>query len=143
MPALKTNRDFLPLARANNRAKWTDQREYRDGYMQRFVAEQEAKSDRAEAEYLAARRARLVERINKVVAAPSLYWNDSYFRHLRCVSFVDTADAVREVQRALTYWRNRPTYGRRPEIVQELREALVFARWFRRFAARVWQRRAA
>lgn len=135
------DRNFLPLAQAQNRLIWNNPPSY--GISPRHIAALEASSDRQQARYLRERRERLVEAINGVSAKPALYWNASYFRYLRGASFVDTADAVREVLSSIAWWENRPRYGRRPDIIAELGEALVFARYFRRFASRLWARRAA
>ena len=141
MPAT-VQRNYLPLAKARNRASWGELPRG-NKYVTRATVEFEASADRQEAAYLQARRDRLVERIAKVAEHPSLFWNHRYFRNLRVISVADTDDAVREVKNALAYWRNRAPIRRPAGIVSELREAMVFARYFRRFSARVWQRRAA
>ena len=53
-------------------------------------------------------------------------------------------DAVDELRRVLALERRRLNHwSRKPERIAALAEALVFARYFRRFASRVWMREAA
>jgi hypothetical protein len=136
-------RDYIPMAQAQNRAVWRDLPPGCDAaYVQKAAAALEATADRQQAAHLQARRDRLAARINRCIETPALFWNERYFRNLRAISFASTGDAVREVQRAIAYERNLPKWRRRG-IMSELREALVFARFFRRHSGKVWNRRAA
>ena len=57
---------------------------------------------------------------------------------------VSAEEAVDEVRRVLALERRRLNHwSRKPERIAALTEALVFSRYFRRFARRLWMREAA
>lgn len=99
---------------------------------------------RQQEQYLRDRRKRLVEAVNAVGEFPRLFWNHRYFRHVP--GFVgDTREAVDMVKRELARSKSSTISGRRPHAWKraDLEEALVFARYMRRFSARLWMREAA
>jgi hypothetical protein len=137
-------RDFLPLAHAQNRAVWRELPG--NGCPAGYIASLEAKADRQQDRHLRERRARLVERINEAIAFPASFCRSAYFRSLPGSCVVTADEAVEEVRRALRRERHRIRsrhWSAHPERVAELREALTFARYFRRFAKRVWLSEAA
>jgi hypothetical protein len=104
----------------------------------------EDSAHRAQACYLLARRDRLVTRINDIIDCPDLFWRHAYFRHCLGGIVVSPEEAADEVRRMLFLERRRLTHwSRKPERIAELMEALVFARYFRRFGQRAWMRAAA
>lgn len=145
MPKFAT-RDFLPLARTQNRKVWGDLPAMPSPTMTRCVASMEEASDHAQARYLQARRDRLVRAIVETEEYPDLFWRHRYFAGLRAGVVLSTTEAVdelkRELRRELSRCKARH-YTARPERVSQLREAMVFARFWRRFAKRIWLREAA
>jgi hypothetical protein len=137
--ARRTDRNFLPLAEAQNRAAWKELPTH--GCPASYIASLELKADRQQARYLRQRRARLVERINDAIAFPASFWRSVYFRSLPGSCVITADEAVEEIRRALHRERRRVRsrhWSARPERLAELSEALTFARYFRRFAKRVW-----
>jgi hypothetical protein len=139
-----TDRSFLPLAEAQHRAVWKDVPS--NGCPAGYIASLEARADREQARYLRERRARPVKRINDAIAFPASFCRSIYFRSLPGSCVVTAEEAVEEVCRALRRERRRVRsrhWSARPERLAELSEALIFARFFRRFAKRVWLSEAA
>jgi hypothetical protein len=133
-------RDYRALAERQNQAAWARQRDVAptpiDGRL-------EDSAHSAQARYLLARRERLVNRINEIVDCPDQFWRHVYFRHCSG-SVVSAQEAVDEVARTLALERRRLNHwSRKPERIAALSEALVFARYFRRFGERLWMRAAA
>lgn len=140
MPVLIA-RDYRALAERQNRAVWATQRDIAptaiDGRL-------EDSAHRAQARYLLERRDRLVGHINETVDCPELFWRHVYFSHCLGGIVVSAEEAVDEVRRMLALERRRlGHWSRKPERVASLSEALVFARYFRRFGQRAWMRAAA
>ena len=140
MPTLVA-RDYRALAERQNQAAWARQRDVAptpiDGRL-------EDSAHSAQARYLLARRERLVNRINEIVDCPDLFWRHVYFRHCSGSIVVSAQEAVDEVARTLALERRRLNHwSRKPERIAALSEALVFARYFRRFGERLWMRAAA
>lgn len=135
-------RDFMPLAQAQNWAIW---KSYPAGEPDAFVAALEAKADRSQARYLEARRGRLEAAIAECSQFPAQYWNHRYFRLCSAGTVASTTEAVIELKRLLRMELNRKSHWSfKPERVVNIREAAVFARYFRRFSRQVWaERRAA
>jgi hypothetical protein len=134
-------RDYSALAEHQNRAAWAKQRDVPptaiDGRL-------EDSAHRAQARYLLQRRDRLVTRIDDIIDCPDLFWRHAYFRHCAGGIVVSPEEAADEVRRTLALERRRLSHwSRKPERIAELTEALVFARYFRRFGSRVWLRAAA
>ncbi|MDW6020284.1 hypothetical protein SAZ10_00745 [Mesorhizobium sp. BAC0120] len=139
-----TDRNFLLLAQAQNRALWRDIRRY--DYPAGYIASLESNADRQQARYLHLRRARLVERINEAIALPASFFRSVYFRSLSGQCVVAADEAVEEIRRALRRERGRVRsrhWSARPERLAELAEAMTYARYFRRYAKRVWLSEAA
>ena len=131
-------RKFLALAQAQNRAIWRD---YPAGEPDAFVAALEAKADRSQARYLEARRGRLEAAIAECSQFPAQFWQHRYFRLCSAGTVASTTEAVTELKRLLLMELNRKSHwSAKPERVVNLREALVFARFFKRFSRRVWAR---
>jgi len=134
-------RDYRALAERQNRAAWAKQK---DGPPTAIDGRLEDAAHRAQARYLLARRDRLVTRIDEIIDCPDLFWRHAYFRHCLGGIVVSAEEAADEVRRKLALERRRLNHwSRKPERIAELSEALVFARYFRRFCQRVWMRRAA
>jgi hypothetical protein len=139
-----TDRNFLLLAEAQNRAIWKDVRS--DGYPVGYIASLERNADRQQDRYLRQRRARLVERINEAIALPASFFRSVYFRSLPGSCVVAADEAVEEIRRALRREQSRLRsrhWSARPERLAELAEALTYARYFRRYGKRVWLSEAA
>lgn len=140
MPALSV-RDYLALAERQNRLAWS---KHEAPPATAIDSKLEESAHRAQARYLQQRRDRLACRINEIVDYPDLFWRHAYFRHCLGGIVVSAEEAVDEVRRMLALERRRLNHwSRKPERVAELLEALVFARYFRRFARQVWMREAA
>ena len=52
-------------------------------------------------------------------------------------------EAVSAVLFEIAYQKRRPTYQRDPQRIEDLKEALVFARFFRMHSREIWAREAA
>lgn len=134
-------RDFLPRAQAMNRAIWRD---FPSGPLDAYTAALEVSADRQLVRHLEARRGRLEAAIAECSRYPAQYWSHKYFRLLSGSCVASTAEAVTELKRNLRMELNRKSHWSfKPERVVNLREAMVFARFFRRFSRTVWARRAA
>jgi hypothetical protein len=134
-------RDYRALAARQNRAAWL---QHEQAPATAIDTRLEDSADRAQAHYLQARRDRLAGRINDIVDCPDLFWRHDYFRHCSGGLVVSADEAVDELRRVLALERRRLSHwSRKPERIAGLAEALVFARYFRRFAGRVWMREAA
>ena len=140
MPALIT-RDYRALAERQNRQAWSKH----DGPPATAIDNNlEESAHRAQARHLQRRRDRLACRINEVVDCPDLFWRHDYFGHCLGGIVVSAEEAVDEVRRVLALERRRLNHwSRKPERIAALTEALVFSRYFRRFARRLWMREAA
>ena len=140
MPALIA-RDYRALAEHQNRQAWSKH----DGPPATAIDYKlEESAHRAQARYLQQRRDRLACRINEVVDCPDLFWRHDYFSQCLGGIVVSAEEAVDEVRRVLALERRRLNHwSRKPERVAALTEALVFSRYFRRFARRLWMREAA
>lgn len=142
-----TDRNYRALAETQNRVNWVDEDPRQIGALAAAcVIDFRAAADRSQQRYLATRRARLVDAINVVVEYPNLFWSHEYFRYASRSVF-STADAVVQVRRAVAKlerviakrrWSAGPITHQK---LEELREALVFARYFRRFGQRAWSRK--
>ena len=140
-PETETMRDFMPLAQAQNRAVWKD---YPHGCPAKFAAALDASADRSQCRYLEARRGRLEAAIAECSRFPAQFWSHKYFRLLTGSCVASTTEAVTELKRQLRMELNRKSHwSYKPERVVDLREALVFARFFRRNSRRVWARKEA
>jgi hypothetical protein len=136
-----TARDYRALAERQNKAAWARQEDVAPTAIDDKL---EDSAHRAQARYLLARRDRLVTSIDDVIDCPDLFWRHSYFRHCLGGIVVSAEEAADEVRRTLALERRRLSHwSRKPERIAELVEALVFARYFRRFGQRVWMRAAA
>ena len=103
----------------------------------------EDSAHRAQARYLLRGATASSCRINEVVDCPDLFWRHDYFRHCLGGIVVSAEEAVDEVRRMLALERRRLNHwSRKPERIAALTEALVFSRYFRRFARRLWMRAA-
>ena len=140
MPA-RIARDYRALAERHNRQAWSKH----DGPPATAIDNKlEESAHRAQARALQLRRDRLACRIIDVVDCPDLFWRHAYFRHCSGSTVVSAEEAVDEVARTLALeWRRLGHWSRTPERVAALAEALVFARYFRRFGQRLWMRAAA
>lgn len=138
-------RNFRPLAEAMNRAAWARQNVAPAPAVSTALLDKiEDSAHRQQARYLAERRARIVAAIAECSEHPALFWNHRYFSRLRGSVVASTDDAVVEVASDLAFERRRLNHwSRKPERVASLGEALVFARYFRRYSRAVWARRAA
>ena len=140
MPALIA-RDYRALAERQNRQAWSKH----DGPPATAIDNNlEESAHRAQARHLQRRRDRLACRINEVVDCPDLFWRHAYFSHCLGGIVVSAEEAVDEVRRVLALERRRLNHwSRKPERIAALTEALVFSRYFRRFARRLCMREAA
>jgi hypothetical protein len=134
-------RDYRLLAERQNKAAWARQPDVAptpiDGRL-------EDSAHCAQARYLMERRDRLASCINEIIDCPDLFWRHAYFGHCLGGVVVSAEEAVDEVRRTLALERRRLNHwSRKPERIAALTEALVFARYFRRFGQRVWMRAAA
>lgn len=131
-------RDWMQLAQSQNRAVW---KSYPDGKPDAFIAALEASADRSQARYLEARRGRLEAAIAECSQFPAQFWQHKYFRLCSAGTVASTTEAVIELRRLLRMELNRKSHWSfKPERVVNLREAMVFARFFRRFSRQVWAR---
>jgi hypothetical protein len=138
----QTDRDFLPLAMTQNRKAWGAATAAADSPATAF----EAAADRAQAAWLAERRERLIERIDDAIDLPATFARSPYFGFLDGCLAVSADEAVDElrrlIRREIERCRRRH-WSAAPQKIPALMEALTFARYFRRFGARIWMRRAA
>jgi hypothetical protein len=134
-------RDYRALAERQNRQAWA---RHVEPPATAIDIRLEGSADRAQARYLQVRRDRLVSRVNEIVACPDLFWRHQYFGYCSGHVVASAEEAVDELRRVLALERRRLNHwSRKPERIAALIEALVFARYFRRFASRVWMREAA
>src|SRR5215211_6642311 len=140
MPTLVA-RDYRALAERQNKAAWARQNDLPPTAIDDKL---EDSAHNAQARYLLARRDRLVTRVNDVIDCPDLFLRHAYFRHCAGSIVVSAEEAIEELRRTLVLEKRRLNHwSRKPERIAELMEALVFARYFRRFGQRVWLRAAA
>ncbi len=91
-----------------------------------------------------ARRDRLAKAIASCIAHPDLFWTHRYFWRLPMIGVFSTDEAVSETRKALSKAKLRKGHWSYDAgFLCDLGEALIFARYFRRFGQRVWARRAA
>lgn len=137
---LPAERDFTALAMSQNMAAWSKQDDPEFGeHASRLIPDFEASAHRQQAAYLSARRARLVSHINETIDLPKLFWRHRYFRDLPGAVVLSTDEAVTEIRREIAReQRRRGHWSHKPGRIPNLKEALVFARFFRRFGKRVW-----
>lgn len=135
------NRSFRALAETQNRKAWGEEKPRQYSALEvACIPKFEDAAHRSQAAYLAERRDRLVRHINDTVRAPRLFWDHTYFRHLPG-AVLETDEAVQKLRSAIYRERSRAGHwSANPSRVPELREAMVFARYFRRFSQRVWMR---
>lgn len=137
-------RNYRALAESQNRASWADLGSLNsDPMVRRALPEVEESAHRLQNIWLQERRARLVEEINRASQHPAIFFNHRYFRHCQR-AVISSDDAVSELRRLIV--KNRMKRGHwsfQPGFIPQLQEALVFARWFRRFGKRIWVREAA
>ena len=140
-------RNYLAAARAQNRAAWGNQPHSSVGYVLRAEIQFEESADRSQEVWLRQRDARLRERIRDTIDWSGGFCRSVYFRNL-LVAVFSADDAVRELTKALRkeqsrvrrkHWSAREHTGE----INEIKEALAYARFFRRYGQRVWARRAA
>jgi len=138
----QTDRDFRALAATQNRKAWGTTTTPPDSRVIAF----EAVADRAQAAWLAARRARLVERIDEAIEVPATFSRSPYFAFLDGGLALSAEDAVDEfrrlIRREIDRCRRRH-WSAAPHRLPAMQEAATFARYFRRFGERLWMRRAA
>jgi hypothetical protein len=135
-------RDFLPLAVSQNRKAWGAATS-----VPTFpVVALEQAAHAAQAAWLAERRARLVDRIDDAIDVPTSFHHSVYFRLLGgglALSADEAADELRRLIRREIDRCRRRHWSASPQRIAALQEALTFARYFRRFGARAWMRKAA
>lgn len=139
------NRDFLALAMAQNYRAWREPPEPVDALTRSALPAIEAAAHRSQARYLEQRRHRLVVRINEAIDLPSGFYRSIYFRDPTGSIVLSPAEAVREIEQAMRREHERCRrrhWSANPQHLPGLREALTFARYFRRYARRVWRRDA-
>lgn len=142
-------RNYLAAARAQNRAVWGDIPSSAVAYVRKFEEQCEMAADRSQAEWLRKRDARLRKRIRDTIDWPGGFCRSVYFRNL-LVAVFSADDAVRELTKLLRKEQSRVRRKHRSCAnhageIEAIKEALAYARWFRRFGQRVWakQERAA
>jgi hypothetical protein len=133
-------RNYMQLAQSQNRAVW---KSYPAGKPDAFIEALEAKADRSQARYLEARRGRLEAAIAECSQFPAQFIRHRYFKNLPCGFVMSSDEAPTEVRREITYQKLLPTRSKDGGRIQELKEALVFARFVRRYSKRMWARREA
>lgn len=137
------NRSFRALAETQNRKAWGEEQPRQYSALEvACIPKFEDAAHRSQAAYLAERRDRLVRHINDTIRAPRLFWDHTYFRHLPG-AVLETNEAVQKLGSALYREQSRSRarhWSANPGRIPELREAMVFARYFRRFGQRVWMR---
>jgi hypothetical protein len=137
-----TDRDFLALAITQNRKAWGTAEAAQESPVTAF----EAAADRAQAAWLATRRARLVGRIGDAIDFPQTFNRSPYFAFLGgglALSADEAVDEFRRLIRREVERCRRRHWSAAPQRVPAMKEALTFARYFRRFGTRLWMRRAA
>lgn len=132
-------RDLMPRAQAMNRAVWKD---YPHGCPAKFAAALDASADRSQCRYLEARRGRLEAAIAECSQFQAQFIRHRYFKNLPCGFVMSSEEAPTEVRREITYQKLLPTRSKDGGRIQELKEALVFARYFRRFSRAIWAHKA-
>lgn len=138
----QSNRDFLALAISQNRRAWGSVTATPDIAVPAF----ETAADQAQAAWLSTRRARLVERIGDAIDFPAGFSRSPYFAFLAgglALSDDEAIDELRRLIRQEIERCRRRHWSAAPHKIPALKEALVFARYFRRFGTQVWMRKAA
>lgn len=129
-----TNRSFLKLAQAQNRAMWG---ELLDTIPEATIAELEHAADIAQAHWLRDRRDRLVKRINEASENPSSFYRSVYFTRLIGGIALSADEAVTELRKLIAL-NKRKHWSARPGLIPAFQEAMVFARYFRRHGQAIW-----
>jgi hypothetical protein len=132
-------RDFLALAISQNRRAWSIETDVPQSAFERAA-------DRTQAMWLKQRRARLVSRIDDAINLPAGFCRSTYFGVLSgglALSAEEAVDELRRLIRQEIERCRRRHWSAAPQRIPALQEALIFARYFRRFGARVWMRQAA
>lgn len=137
-------RDFTQLAQSQNRAIWA-KAQPPAGVSAAYIDKLTVAADRQQARFLAERRERLEKAIRECSEEPALFWNARYFQLCSAGTVASTTEAVTELKRLMRLELNRKGHWSfKPERIVILREALVFARYFRANSRKVWaERRAA
>lgn len=130
-----TNRSFLKLAQAQNRAMWRET--VGASLPEGFTEKLEQAADEQQADWLRDRRDRLVKRINEASENPSSFYRSPYFTRLIGGIALSADEAVSELRKLIAL-NKRKHWSARPGLIPAFQEAMVFARYFRRFGARVW-----
>lgn len=142
---MNRERNYRPLAIAQNEAQWGKQvpGSLASAVPDRVIKAFEESAHRNQIRHLEARRERLETAIAECRDLQPKFLNHPYFKNLRCGGVMSTDEAAFEVLAEIAYQKRLPTRSRDAIRIEELKEALVFARYFRRFSRAVWARRAA
>lgn len=137
-------RNYRALAESQNRAAWSDLGGLTaDPMLRRSLQDIEESAHRGQQFYLLERRNRLATEVMRASEHPNIFFNHRYFRHCQR-AIISTDDGVTELRRLIV--KNRMKKGHwsyQPGLIPQLQEALVFARYFRRFSKRLWSREQA
>lgn len=139
------DRSYRALAESQNRASWSDLGGLiADPMVRRALPDIEESAHKAEQLAILERRNRLASEIIHASESPRLFFNHRYFHHCSACTVVSTDEAVIELRRLIIKNRmKRGHWSYQPGLIQQLQEAMVFARYFRRFGKRLWVREAA
>jgi hypothetical protein len=135
-------RDYSALARSMNERSWNVKPSLTlrcSDLVERATVAFEDSADRSQARWLQERRDRLVQNINETIYLPGLFWRHRYFRHLTGGVVLSTDEAVTELKREIIREKRRKGHwSHKPHRIPDMQEALVFARFFRRFSKQAW-----
>ncbi len=142
--AADRNARFRRIAQAQNRVAWAKSPPETDARVLAIIPKLEESADRQQARYIEARRERLVKAVRETAENPGLFWRHRYFRDLLAGVVLSTDEACSELAYALAKEaRRKGHWSHNPHRLPQLREALVFARYFRRHGKQLWMREAA
>ncbi len=140
MPALIA-RDYRALAERQNKAAWAKQTDVAPTAIDDRL---EDSAHRAQARYLLRAATASSAASTRSSTVPTCSGGTPISAIALGGIVVSAEEAVDEVRRTLALERRRLNHwSRKPERIAALTEALVFARYFRRFGQRVWMRAAA
>lgn len=137
---VQVERNYLPMAISMNEKAWAKQAPCYDKVDANYEAIITKNAHRRQAALLNIRRSHIVSHIEAAKRA-ALFFHSPMLRHAK-TEHLHVGEVIEAIQRGISRQINRGKSGHYlfdAEKLKQLREALLFARYFRRFGFRIWR----